>query len=110
MSPGIRQEKEKQRIAEIRTLQSQINPHFIYNALDSISWKAKENRQYEIDDMIVTLATFFRIGLHKGADMIPVSQELEHVKSYLEIEVHPLSRSVSGDLGDRCGYLPLCDP
>ena len=71
---------------EIRTLQSQINPHFIYNALDSISWKAKENRQYEIDDMIVTLATFFRIGLHKGADMIPVSQELEHVKSYLEIE------------------------
>ena len=36
--------------------------------------------------MIVTLATFFRIGLHKGADMIPVSQELEHVKSYLEIE------------------------
>ena len=83
---GIRQEKEKQRIAEIRMLQSQINPHFIYNALDSISWKAKENRQYEIDDMIVTLATFFRIGLHKGADMIPVSQELEHVKSYLEIE------------------------
>ena len=83
---GIRQEKEKQRIAEIRTLQSQINPHFIYNALDSISWKAKENRQYEIDDMIITLATFFRIGLHKGADMIPVSQELEHVKSYLEIE------------------------
>ncbi|HJA93994.1 MAG TPA: sensor histidine kinase [Candidatus Eisenbergiella merdipullorum] len=82
----IRQEKEKQRIAEIRTLQSQINPHFIYNALDSISWKAKENHQYEIDDMVVTLATFFRIGLHKGADMIPISQELEHVKSYLEIE------------------------
>lgn len=82
----IKQEKEKQRIAEIKALQSQINPHFIYNALDSISWKAKENHLYEIDDMIVTLATFFRIGLHKGDDMITVYQEVEHVKSYLEIE------------------------
>ena len=101
----IRQEKEKQRIAEIRTLQSQINPHFIYNALDSISWKAKENHQYEIDDMVVTLATFFRIGLHKGEDMIPISQELEHVKSYLEIEAirFPDLFQVSWDIdADTC--------
>ena len=79
-------EKEKQRTAEITALQSQINPHFIYNALDSISWKAKENYQYEIDDMIITLSTFFRLGLHNGDNIIKLSDELEHVKCYLEIE------------------------
>ncbi len=83
---SIEIQKEKQRIAELNALQSQINPHFIYNALDSISWKAKENKQYEIDDMLITLATFFRNGLHRGETLIKISDELEHVKSYLAIE------------------------
>lgn len=82
----IELEKEKQKIAELKALQSQINPHFLYNALGSISWKAKENHQYEIDDMLITLATFYRIGLHKGDDFITISDELQHVESYLEIE------------------------
>ena len=79
-------EKEKQKNAELKTLQSQIAPHFLYNALGSISWKAKENKQYEIDDMLITLATFYRIGLHKGEDMITIADELRHVECYLEIE------------------------
>ncbi len=54
----IKVEKEKQHVAEITALQSQINPHFIYNALDAISWKAKENEQYEIDEMLITLSNF----------------------------------------------------
>ena len=83
---NLAKEKEKQIDYEIRALQSQINPHFIYNVLDSISWKAKENHQYEIDDMVITLAKFFRIGLHKGDNIITVSDEIEHVKSYLKIE------------------------
>lgn len=82
----IKDEKEKQVKAEITALQSQINPHFIYNALDTISWKAKRNHQFEIDDMIVTLATFFRTGLHRGDEIISVSDEISHVNSYLTIE------------------------
>lgn len=82
----IEQAKDQEHMARISALQSQINPHFIYNALDSISWKAKENKQYEIDDMIVTLATYFRLGLHKGDSIITIRHELEHVKSYLQIE------------------------
>lgn len=83
----IELKKDKQALAELNALQSQINPHFLYNALGAISWKAKENRQYEIDDMIISLSTFFRIGLHKGDTMITVAEELEHLKSYLEIEM-----------------------
>lgn len=82
----IQQAKDQEHMAQLSALQSQINPHFIYNALDSISWKAKENRQYEIDDMIVTLAAYFRLGLHKGDSIITIRHELEHVKSYLHIE------------------------
>ena len=82
----VQAEKDKQALAEIKALQSQINPHFLYNALGAISWKAKINRQYEIDDMVIALSTFFRIGLHKGADMITVAEEIDHLKSYLEIE------------------------
>jgi len=82
----IKDEKEKQVRAEITALQSQINPHFIYNALDTISWKAKANRQYEIDDMLVTLATFFRTGLHSGDEIISIADEISHVNSYLTIE------------------------
>ena len=99
---AIDQEKEKQRMAELNALQSQINPHFIYNALDAISWKAKENQQWEIDDMLVTLATFFRTGLHKGDHTIRISEELEHVKSYLSIELvrFPELFSVSYDIDE----------
>lgn len=79
-------EKEKQRIAEINLLQSQINPHFIYNALDAISWKAKSNMQYEIDEMLIALASFFRVGLHKGDNYIKIKDEIQHAKSYLTIE------------------------
>ena len=82
----IKEEQEKQRIAELHALQAQINPHFLYNALGAISWKAKEQREYEIDDMIVILSTFLRIGLHNGLNFISVQQEIEHVKCYLEIE------------------------
>ena len=82
-----KQEQNEKRIAEINLLQSQINPHFIYNAIDTISWKAKENEQMEIDDMLITLATYFRIGLHKGDTTITISDEINHVKSYMSLEL-----------------------
>lgn len=78
--------KEKQRIAELSALQAQINPHFLYNALDIISWTAKLKKQDSIEQIAYALSSFFRISLHKGENAIRVSEEIEHVKSYLFIE------------------------
>ena len=79
-------EKEKQRRAELAALQAQINPHFIYNALDAIAWYAKIEKQSYLADMVYELATFFRISLHKGENIIKVSEEISHVESYIAIE------------------------
>lgn len=79
-------EKEKQRRAELVALQAQINPHFIYNALDAIAWYAKIEKQTYLADMVYELATFFRISLHKGDNIIKVSEEISHVESYIAIE------------------------
>ncbi len=80
------QEQEKQKIAELRALQAQINPHFIYNTLDVISWIAKLKGQQEILKITHALASFFRISLHKGETIIKVQEEIDHVNSYVTIE------------------------
>lgn len=78
-------QKEK-RQRELQVLQSQINPHFIYNTLDTLQWKALEYGAEEISDLIVSLSSFFRISLSKGKEFIPLEKELEHVNSYLTIQ------------------------
>lgn len=84
---NIEKEREQKRIAELRALQSQINPHFIYNSIDAISWMAKLKKPYsDIEKLSYHLGMFFRLGLHKGENVITIAEELWHVKSYLEIE------------------------
>lgn len=78
-------EREK-RTAELRILQAQINPHFLYNTLDTLQFKAYDTNDKEMVDMIRSLSTFFRISLSKGKELIPLEKELEHVKSYLTIQ------------------------
>lgn len=75
-----------QRKLELDTLQMQINPHFLYNTLDAISWMAKIKKEPEIDRLVINLAKFFRLSLHKGDKFITVSEELELVRRYLEID------------------------
>ena len=72
--------------AELRTLQAQINPHFLYNTLDTIVWQAESGRGEEVVRLTRSLSDFFRISLSSGADWIPVSQELKHVSAYLSIQ------------------------
>lgn len=93
----IEKEKDKQRTLEIELLHAQINPHFIYNVLDSISWEAKAAGQYKIDDMIITLGKYLRTGLHRGDNLISVSKEVEHVRNYLNLE-----KNRFGDMFDCC--------
>lgn len=72
--------------AELRTLQAQINPHFLYNTLDTIVWQAESGKADEVVRLTRNLSDFFRISLSSGADWIPVNQELKHVSAYLSIQ------------------------
>ena len=74
------------RKAELRTLQAQINPHFLYNTLDAIMWKAEAGEKDEVIQLTSALSDFFRISLSSGADWIPISQEKKHIEGYLKIQ------------------------
>lgn len=71
---------------ELRALQSQINPHFLYNSLDMINWSATMSGNREIGAMVQSLSKFYKIGLSKGDDFISVRNEIEHVKAYLSVQ------------------------
>ena len=77
---------KKLRKAELRTLQAQINPHFLYNTLDAIVWKAEGGEMDEVIGLTSSLSDFFRISLSSGADWIPLSQEKKHIEGYLKIQ------------------------
>lgn len=79
-------EQENLKKAELRTLQAQINPHFLYNTLDTIVWMAESNKTGQVIEIVRALSSFFRIALSKGKDWISLEQELEHVNSYLAIQ------------------------
>lgn len=79
-------EQENLKKAELKTLQAQINPHFLYNTLDTIVWMAEANKSDQVIEIVRALSSFFRITLSKGKDWISLEQEIEHVRSYLTIQ------------------------
>lgn len=79
-------EHESKRKSEFDTLQSQINPHFLYNTLDIIVWMIENEQKSEAVKVVTALARFFRISLSQGKSIIRVSDELEHVRNYLMIQ------------------------
>jgi two-component system sensor histidine kinase YesM len=72
--------------AEFRALQAQINPHFLYNTLDTIVWMAEARQNEQVIELVRALSSFFRISLSKGKDWITLRDELEHTRSYLTIQ------------------------
>lgn len=82
----IVEEQEKKRLYELNALQAQINPHFLYNTLDSIIWMEERGRSAEAIKMVSALARLFRISISKGRTEITVREELEHVRNYLIIQ------------------------
>ncbi len=80
------QDQEILHRTEMELLQAQINPHFLYNTLDSIVWLAETHRDDEVIQMVTSLSVFFRNSLSKGQDIITLEAEQEQVKSYLEIQ------------------------
>ena len=82
----VKTEQIRLRKAEFELLQSQINPHFLYNTLDAIVWLAEAGEQKKVVKMVGSLSDFFRISLNQGQDILEVKEELQHVRSYLEIQ------------------------
>lgn len=81
----VREHEQKQK-SELNALQAQINPHFLYNTLDIIVWMIENGQREDAIRVVTALARFFRISLSKGRNIIPVRDELEHVRNYLLIQ------------------------
>ncbi len=79
-------EQIRLRKAEFELLQAQINPHFLYNTLDTIIWLAETGEQKKVVSMVGSLSDFFRSTLSRGKDIVTLKEELQHVRSYLEIQ------------------------
>ncbi|GAB2693719.1 sensor histidine kinase [Paenibacillus thermoaerophilus] len=113
MSENIRtliQEKYKAEVAkknaELQALQAQINPHFLYNTLELIHWMAMKHKAADISDVVGHLAKFFRLSLSRGRDVIPIRDEIEHVRTYLEIQ----NRRFSGKIRYEFDVDPAIEP
>lgn len=81
--------------AELKALQSQINPHFLYNTLDMINWMAYKNMNSEISSAVKSLAKFYKLSLNKGKDILPIEDELHHVSLYVQIQNMRYSNRIS---------------
>ena len=82
----VEKEQRQKREAELRSLQAQIKPHFLYNTFDTILWLARKSGAHEVTEVVDSLSRLFRIGLSKGNEVITLMEEFEHVKSYLIIQ------------------------
>lgn len=82
---NVREQKNLQK-AEMKALQAQITPHFLYNTFDTIVWLAEDNEMDEVVEITKAFSAFFRISLSRGHEWITLSQEMEHAASYLKIQ------------------------
>ena len=82
----IKEDEQKMRRTDLRLLQEQINPHFLYNTLDTIVWLIEGDETDQAVNMVVTLSDFFRQVLSKGKELITIREEEQHIRSYLEIQ------------------------
>ena len=82
----VRSEEINLRKTELKALQAQINPHFLYNTLDSISWMCEQGKNAEAVLMVNALARLFRISISRGHELIPIRSEVQHAQSYLQIQ------------------------
>ena len=82
----IKNEEISLRKTELKALQAQINPHFLYNTLDSIQWMCEQGKMQDAVKMVGALAKLFRISINRGYEFVTVEDELNHAKSYLIIQ------------------------
>ena len=106
----IKDEQQNLRKTELRALQAQINPHFLYNTLDSISWMSERGKKDEVVEMVNALATLFRISISKGHELIPIRNEIQHAESYLQIQSYRYKNQFSYEFNVEADCLDyLCN-
>ena len=95
----------KEKEYEMRALQAQINPHFLYNTLSLINWKAIEADAEDISKITLALSTFYRTSLNKGKNVMSLSDELRNMRSYLDIQLmmHDYEFDVEFDVDESIG-------
>ncbi|RCW42189.1 sensor histidine kinase [Paenibacillus prosopidis] len=82
----VKASEQEKRKSEIKALQAQIDPHFLYNTLNTIYWKSEMEEHQDVSGMIVSLSLLFRLGLNNGREITTLRQELEHVAQYLSLQ------------------------
>jgi len=85
LTKSVNEQKQLKK-AELRTMQAQINPHFLYNSLETIIWMAEARKTGQVIEITKALSHFFRISLSKGKDVIPLEDEINHIRNYLTIQ------------------------
>lgn len=93
MMDKLKQSIQKQKDAEIAALEAQINPHFLYNTLDTINWMAIDKDEYEISNMIATLANILRYGISDSNGIVRIKDEVEWLKQYIFLQQTKLKKS-----------------
>lgn len=86
---------KKQQIMELRLMQSQINPHLLYNTLDSVLWAIQNDNKENATELIASLSGFFRVALSRGVERIPLGKELELIENYINIQKLARGQSVT---------------
>ncbi len=87
----IKRDETTLRRTELKALQAQINPHFLYNTLDSIQWMCEQGKAEDAAKMVRALARLFRISISRGKELIPIKDEIQHAENYLIIQKHRYS-------------------
>lgn len=82
----VHREEKELRKTELKALQAQINPHFLYNTLDSIQWMCEQDKTKDAAEMVRALARLFRISISRGRELISIREELQHAENYLIIQ------------------------
>lgn len=82
----VKEEQTNLQATELKLFQAQINPHFLYNTLDTIVWLAETNEKGQVIAMVTALSDFYRISLSKGRDYITIKEDEAHIRSYLQIQ------------------------
>nr|WP_090714352.1 sensor histidine kinase [Paenibacillus typhae] len=100
-------EQETKRKGELEVLQSQINPHFLYNTLNSVVRLAERGKNDEVITMIQSLSKFFRISLSKGNNIITIQEELDHIRHYLVIQSFRFKNKFRFEIRAQEEVLPL---
>jgi two-component system sensor histidine kinase YesM len=103
---------EQQQLQQIRfnALQAQIKPHFLYNTLDCIHWQALADGNKEVSTLVKALASYYRICLSKGKDIITLSQEISHIENYLIIQNMRYDNIVESEINVKGEFLEVKIP